>query len=50
MKVMKKYSCNQAQKGKTAFRTPDRFIYKKVVLRSRFKSNSRKYFNEKKKA
>jgi len=25
---MKKYSCNQAQRGKTAYRTPDRFIAK----------------------
>jgi len=26
---MKKYSSKRAKKGKTAFRTPSRFIYKK---------------------
>jgi len=29
---MKNYANNRAQKGKTAFRTPDRFIYKAVKL------------------
>jgi len=28
---MKKYSSNRAQKGKTAFRTPSRFIYKMTL-------------------
>ena len=28
---MKNYSSNRAQKGKTAFRTPSRFIYKMTL-------------------
>lgn len=28
---MKKYSSNRAQKGKTAYRTPSRFIYKMTL-------------------
>lgn len=28
---MKNYSSNRAQKGKTAYRTPDRFIYKMAL-------------------
>ena len=28
---MKKYSSNRAQKGKTAYRTPSRFIYKMAL-------------------
>jgi hypothetical protein len=28
---MKKYSSNRAQKGKTAYRTPSKFIYNKYL-------------------
>jgi len=49
---MKRYSSNRAQKGKTAFRTPDRFWsgdqIKKAPVRYRFKSVSRQHFKEKK--
>ena len=44
---MKQYSSNRAQKGKLAYRTPDRFIYKKVLAGQRFKQNSKQRFNEK---
>ena len=33
---MKKYSSNRAQKGKTAYRTPDRFIYKMALRAMKF--------------
>jgi len=34
---MKNYSSNRAQKGKTAYRTPDRFIYKMVLKAAKAK-------------
>jgi len=39
---MKNYSSNRAQKGKTAYRTPDRFIYKQVLKSAKEKCRVKK--------
>jgi len=39
---MKKYSSNRAQKGKTAYRTPDRFIYKMALKSIKNKLKNRR--------
>jgi hypothetical protein len=39
---MKKYSSNRAQKGKTAYRTPSRFIYKMALKAIKDKRRIRK--------
>jgi hypothetical protein len=38
---MKKYSCKKAKKGKTAFRTPSRFIYE-TFLKSKKNKTAKK--------
>lgn len=40
---MKKYSCNLAQKGKTAYRTPQKFIYQSIAKLSKNKAKVKKY-------
>ena len=40
--LMKNYSSNRAQKGKTAYRTPDRFIYKMALKSIRNKQRLKK--------
>jgi len=39
---MKKYSSNRAQKGKTAYRTPSRFIYKMTLKSTKNKRRIKK--------
>jgi len=39
---MKKYSSNRAQKGKTAYRTPSRFIYKTALKSIKSKPRGKK--------
>lgn len=40
VKFVKNYSSKRAKKGKLAYRTPDRFIYKMVLKSARAKSQS----------
>lgn len=39
---MKNYASNRAQKGKLAYRTPSRFIYKKCLAAQKIKSDKAK--------
>jgi len=49
--LMKNYSSNNAQRGKTAYRTPSRFIYQKYVsaqiLKNQKNRNTRKNYGTK---
>ena len=38
---MKNYSSNKAQKGKTAYRTPSKFIYQKYMKTTKGKSKQK---------
>lgn len=38
---MKNYSSNKAQKGKTAYRTPSKFIYQKYMKTNKGKSKQK---------
>ncbi len=44
---MKNYASKKSQKGRLAYRTPDRFIYRKCQQVANVKAKSRKNFSPK---